>query len=144
MVFGIPFRYSAGYKRGEFDNRMPYFQAAHTTRDARWRGIRLEIERDGRDPNLQPRCLARVDGLGDLTRPWVDDQSAVWLFSGGGAHSLEDLISGRLENGQVEARLFLDYEPGSYWPANSWKRTLKIHEVRIDYDRDTKVVMHQD
>jgi hypothetical protein len=144
MIFGIPYRYSGGYKPGEFDNRMAYFQVAHTTRDARWRGLRLEIERDGRDPNLLPRFLVRIDGIGHLTHPQVDDHSAVWRFSGSGAHSLEDLISGRLENGQIEARLFLDYEKGSYWPSNSWKRTVKIHEVRIDYDRDTRVVMHQD
>jgi hypothetical protein len=144
MVFGIPFRYWDGYKQGQFDNRMPYFQVAHTTRDARWREIRYFIEVGQNDPNLQPHGYLRVDGLGDFTTPNLDDHSAVWHFTKSQQNPLQDYISSRLENGQMETRFFLEYKAGSYWPAHSWKRTMKMHEVRIDYDRDTKVLFHED
>ena len=144
MVFGIPFRYSDGYKEGQFDNRMPYFQTAHATRNARWREIRFQAELDRNDPNLRSHCYVRIDGLGDLTLPGVDEHTAVWHFFKSQQNPLDDYISSRLENGQIESRFFLEYRPGSFWPANSWKRTMKLHEVRIDYDRDTKVLLHED
>ncbi|HKS16831.1 MAG TPA: hypothetical protein VJU16_05935, partial [Planctomycetota bacterium] len=144
MVFGIPFRYWDGYKRGQFDNRMPYFSVGHTTRDARWNELRYQIETGANDANLLPHGYLRVDGLGHFTVPTVDEHSAVWHFFKSQKNTLDEYVSSRLENGQIEARFFLEYKQGSYWPADSWKRTMKIHEVRIDYDRDSKVLMHED
>ena len=144
MVFGIPFRYWDGYKRGQFDNRMPHFALAQTTRNARWREIRYFIEVGQNDPNLAPQGNVRLDGLGDFTTPKLDEHSAVWLFSGAQQYSLQDYVSSKLENGQLETRFFIEYKPGSYWPSQSWKRTMKLQEVRIDYDRDAKVLMHED
>jgi hypothetical protein len=144
MVFGIPFRYWDGYKRGQFDNRMPYFSVAQTTRDARWREFRYQIETGQNDINLLPHGYLRVDGLGHFTIPSVEEHSAVWHFYKSQKNPLDDYISSRLENGQIEARFFLEYKQGSYWPQDSWKRTMKIHEIRIDYDRDPTVLMHED
>lgn len=144
MVFGIPFRYWDGYKQGQFDNRMPYFEAAHTTRDARWKEVRYSIETGQNDPNLLPHGYLRIDGLGDFTAPDVDEHSAVWHWTKSQQNPLGDYVSSRLENGQIEARFFLEYKKGSYWPEHSWKRTMKVHELRIDYDRDTKVLLHED
>ncbi|HEU4338682.1 MAG TPA: hypothetical protein VFS19_01325, partial [Planctomycetota bacterium] len=144
MVFGIPYRYWDGYKPGQFDNRMPYFQLAHTTRDARWKELRYSIEAGQNDPNLLPHAYLRLDGLGDFTRPEEGDHSAVWHYFKNQTNSLNDYVSSRLENGEMELRLFLEYKPGSYWPNHSWKRTMKVNEVRVDYDRDTKVLFHED
>ncbi|HZN61162.1 MAG TPA: hypothetical protein VFC90_02035, partial [Planctomycetota bacterium] len=143
MVFGIPFRYWDGYKPRQFDNRMPYFEAAHTTRNARWRQVRFVTETDRKDANLVPHLYLRIDGLGDFTIPAVGDHSAVGHVFEGRPNPLQDYVSSRLENGQVEARFFLEYKEGSYWPKDSWKRTMKIHEIRIDYDRDTKILLHE-
>jgi hypothetical protein len=144
MVFGIPFRYYDGYKPGEFDNRMPYFQVAHTTRDARWKSLRFEATRDGDDRRLRIHGFVRIDGLGDFTRIARDAHSDVWDFVGAGRHSLEDTVSSRLENGQFDIRWQLEYLRGSYWPADSWKRTWKLKEARVEYDRDTKVLFHEE
>ena len=144
MVFGMPFRYWDGYKRGQFDNRMPHFALGHTTRDSRWREIRYSIEVGQNDPNLQPHGHVRIDGLGDFTTPSLENHSAVWHFAKAQQNQLQDYISSRLDNGQMETRFFLEYRPGSFWPNQSWKRTMKLSEVRIDYDRDTKVLMHED
>jgi hypothetical protein len=144
MVYGIPFRYWDGYKPGQFDDRMPYFQVAHTTRDARWKEARWLIETGQNDPNLLPHEYMRIDGLGDLTVPSVDEHSAVWHIFKTQTHPLDNYISSRLENGEIEVRFFLEYKAGSYWPNHSWKRTMKVHELRIDYDRDTKVLLHED
>jgi hypothetical protein len=144
MVFGLPFRYWDGYKVGQFDNRMPYFQVAHTTRNARWREARHFIEVGSNDPNLLPHAYLRIDGLGEYTIPRLDDHNAVWHFIKQGSNPLEDYTSSRLENGQMEVRFFLEYKTGSFWPNHSWKRTMKINELRIDYDRDTKVLFHED
>ncbi|HKS16700.1 MAG TPA: hypothetical protein VJU16_05260, partial [Planctomycetota bacterium] len=110
MVFGIPFRYWDGYKPRQFDNRMPYFQAAHTTRNARWRAVRFVAEVDSRDRNLVPNVYLRIDGLGDFPIPAVDDHSAVGHFTATRPNPLQDYVSSRLENGQVEARFFLEYK----------------------------------
>ncbi|HEV8420112.1 MAG TPA: hypothetical protein VGR13_02010, partial [Actinomycetota bacterium] len=144
MVFGIPFRYWDGYKEGQFDDKMPYFQVAHTTRNARWRGISYQAELPLADKNLLPHLYVRLDGLGDFTLPKVDEHSAVWHFYKSQSNPLEDFISSRLENGQMELRFFLEYRPGSYWPEHSWKRTMKLLETRLEYDRDTKVLFHED
>lgn len=144
MIFAIPFRYWDGYKEGQFDDKMPYFQVAHTTRNARWRGISAQIELPAGEKNLLPHCYVRLDGLGDFTLPKVDDHSAVWHFYKSQTNPLEDMISSRLENGQMELRFFLEYKPGSYWPEHSWKRTMKFMETRLEYDRDTKVLLHED
>jgi hypothetical protein len=145
MVYGLPYRYSDGFKRGQFDNRMPYFQVAHGTRDARWTELRTQIEMAQNDPNLVPHAILRIDGLGDFVRPSIDDHSAVWHFVKSQTNTLKEAyVSSRNDNGQFEARFFLEYRAGSFWPANSWKRTMKFHEVRMDYDRDTKVLFHED
>jgi hypothetical protein len=144
MVFGIPFRYWDGYKEGQFDNRMPYFQTAHAMRNARWGQVAWKHEVPNKDGRLVVHCYLRIDGLGDLTRPNVDDHSAVWHFFKASQNPLGDYVSSRLENGQVEARFFLEYKQGSYWPEHSWKRTMKLSEVRVEYARDTKVLFHED
>jgi hypothetical protein len=144
MVFGLPFRYWDGYKAGQFDNRMPYFQIAQTTRDARWRELRYSIETGQNDPNLVPHAFVRLDGFGDFTVPAMSEQSSVLHFFKNQQNSLQDYVASRLENGQFEVRLFLEYKPGSFWPEQSWKRTMKVHELRVDYDRDTKVLFHED
>jgi len=144
MVFGIPFRYWDGYKPNEFDNRMPHFQVAQTTRDARWREMRYVIDTGQNDANLLPHAYLRLDGLGEFTIPTLGEHSAVWHFYKSQSNPLQDYVSSRLENGQLEARFFLEYRQGSYWPQDSWKRTMRIHELRIDYDRDMKVLFHEE
>jgi hypothetical protein len=144
MVFGIPVRFRDGFKEGQFDNRMPYFQVAHVTRDARWNGVRVTAAKDADDRLLKIHCRVRIDGHGELERAAVDERGSVRHFADSAWNPLGDFISSRDENGRIDIRFQLEYLEGAYWPSNSWKRTWKLHDVRADYDRNTRVLFHED
>ncbi|MBI4563828.1 MAG: hypothetical protein HY716_03935 [Planctomycetes bacterium] len=143
MAYAIPYRYADGFRLHEFDDRMPHFQVAHTLRGATWHRLSFDYDVPTGDPLVTVHAFVRADGLGDLWQPEVGDQSAVWHFTDGTSNVL-DYVSSRLDAGQIEARFFVGYRPGAYWPAHAWKRTARLKEVRIDYTRETRVLFHED
>ncbi len=149
LVYGIPFRYWDGYKAGQFDNRMAYFGTAHTVRGARWQKFDFDTQVIPADPLVQVHAFVRGDGLGDPWTPALGGKSAVWHFTKNFGNPMLDeqgapFIGYRGEAGQIESRIFVEYRPGAYWPNHAWKKTMRLKEIKIDYDRDNRVLFHEE
>lgn len=145
LVYGIPFRYRDSYRPGAWDNLMPYFQASWTLRGARWRTILWQDEVSQNDQNVVVHCILRADGMGNLfDLPGATDTSLIWDFARGGTPYPITYRAQLRDAGQLDARFEVEYLAGSYWPNHSWKRTPKIKQVDVEYDRDTKVLFHEE
>jgi hypothetical protein len=145
LVYGIPWRYWDGYKPGQWDNRLPYWQASWTVRGARWRAIQWDAELPVGDTNLVVHCQVRCDGVGEIyALPALANDSLTWEFTGDGQAHRIDHASVMREKGQLDARFRIEYRPGSFWPNHSWKRTPRIRSIDVEYDRETKVLFHED
>ena len=60
-------------------------------------------------------------------------------------------MGSRHENdaGQLDCRFYVEYRPGSFdstqpWTTPSWKRTPKLKEIRVEYDRPCQTLYHED
>jgi hypothetical protein len=145
LVYGLPFRYRDSYRAQAWDNLMPYYQASWTLRGARWRTILWQDEVALNDTNVVVHCLVRADGTGNLwDPPGQSDTQLVWEFAKGGTAYPINYRAQIRDAGQLDARFTVEYLPSSFWPNHSWKRTPKIKQVDVEYDRDTKVLFHEE
>jgi hypothetical protein len=150
LAYGIPYRYYDGYKPREFDNTMPYFQWSTKMEMARWGSLTWQQEIPQKDSNIVVHALVRVDGRGELwDPPGQTDQTLVWDFTMPGATNRIDRVGYLQDAGQLDVRFHFEYRPGSFdaaqpWNAHSWKRAPKIKELRVEYDRPTQTLYHED
>jgi hypothetical protein len=145
MVYGIPFRFRDSYRPQTWDNLMPYYQASWTVRGARWLSITWTEELPLGDTNLVVHCLVRADGVGNLfDAPVLSDDTLVWEFTKGNTANPLMHTSSLRDAGQLDARFMIEYLPGSFWPNHSWKRAPRIRRVDAQFDRETKVLFHEE
>src|SRR5205814_2111108 len=150
LVYGIPWRYHDTYKAQEFDSSMAYFQWSAKMELANWRTF-LWKEVPINDPNVVVHSLVRFDGKGEFfDRPAISDNVLLMEFltppqSGAKLNRVSHLN----EAGQLDVRFYVEYRPGSYdasqpWNAMSWKKTPKIREIQVEYDRPMQTLYHED
>jgi hypothetical protein len=145
LVYGLPWRYWDSHRRFHWDERMPYYQLSTTRRGARWRSLRWLEERPSDDMNLVAHVFVRADGLGELYGPALAaGTSRVWEFTQGGVANKLDHAAGMLDAGQLDVRFTFEWRPSSFWPGHSWKRAMRILQVDVESERDTKVLFHED
>lgn len=149
LVYGIPFRYFDTYKAQEFDNSMSYFQWSTKMELANWRTFTWTQEIQPADPNVVVHCLVRIDGKGEFyDRPGLTDNVLLLEYIAPANHKINR--TGYLNQaGQLDARFYVEYRPGSFdatqpWNALSWKRTPKIKEIQVEYDRPVQTLYHED
>jgi hypothetical protein len=141
LVYFLPYRFWDTYKPQQFDNRMSYYQAATGMDAARWRNIKWTEEKPGNnDPNLVARVLVRVDGKGE----WTDAPGQQILeFTNGTQANTINRIGSQNDPGRLEMRVLFQYQAG-FWPQHSWKRAIRIKEIKVEYDRPTRILYHED
>jgi len=124
---------------------MAYGQVSATLPDAFWRSVSWEEAVVPPDPGLRLRVLARVDGMAEFFDPPGNGASnLLWdLVGGGTAHRIDRAGTLNLA-GQLDLRYFVEYRPGSFWPADSWKRTPRLYQIRVDYERATRTLYHEE
>ncbi|MBI2931244.1 MAG: hypothetical protein HYY16_06305, partial [Planctomycetes bacterium] len=145
LVYGIPSRYWDTYRPQQFDDEMAYFQASITRRGARWRTVQWQQEVPQDDPLVRTHCLVRADGMGEFTdAPVRDGRTQLWDFTTPNAPNAIDYVSGRRDAGQLDARFYVEYLPGAYWPNHAWKRSPKIQRLQVEMERPTRVLYHED
>ena len=150
LAYGIPWRFWDGYKPTEFDNRMPYHQVSIRMEDAFWRTVSWTTELPPGDTNVSIMAIVRMDGRGEY---WdtggPSDASLVWASTKGQESLTLNRRGTRNDAGQLDMRFYVDYAQGSFdaqqsWMTHSWKRTPKLKEVRVSYERPTRTLYHED
>ena len=145
LAYGIPFRYWDTYRAEAFDSRQAYYQASTTFRGANWRTVGWTEHMPAADRGLRTRCTVRVDGMGEMWElPAVDDRHLLWDFATPNAANQVGRMSGMRDQGQLDIRFQVEYLSGCYWPAHGWKRSPRIKQIQVEYDRPFKVVYHED
>jgi hypothetical protein len=152
LVYGLPWRYWDTYKPREFDNTMSYYQWSTKLEGAQWRSVQWTEEIPANDPNIKVHALVRVDGKAEWWEaPGQTGSAGAHLFEFVGAGGKKTLNRTGYQNdaGQLDVRFYWEYRPGSFdatapWNAHSWKRAPKIKEIRVEYDRPTRVLHHED
>jgi hypothetical protein len=149
LVYGMPWRYHDTYKPQEFDNTMCYYQWSTKMDLANWRTLTWTQEMTPADPNVVVHCLVRVDGKGEFfDRPAMSDNVLLMEFLSPGGNKINRV--GHLNDaGQLDVRFYVEYKPGSFdatqpWNTMSWKRTPKIKQIQIEYDRPLQTLYHED
>ena len=149
LVYGMPYRYTDTYKAQEFDSTMSYFQWSTKMELANWRTMSWVQEVPLQDPNLVVHCLVRVDGKGEFfDRPAMNDNVQLLEFLTAGNAKI-NRTGYQNEAGQLDVRFYVEYKSGSFdavqpWNTMSWKRALKIKELRVEYDRPLQTLYHED
>jgi hypothetical protein len=150
LVYALPFRYYDTYKPEQFDNRMTYFQWSMKMDQARWKGLSWVQEIPQADPKIVVHALVRLDGEGELFEaPGIGEDKLLYEFLDPGAKNVIERVGFRRDAGQFDARFLVQWRPGSFeatkpWDTHSWKRAPKIKEIRVEYDRPTRVLYHED
>lgn len=150
LVYGIPFRFWDTYKPHEFDNRMAYFQWSAQLDLAKWHALGWTQEIPGNDPHIAVHALVRLDGKGELYNPaGQNDDQLVYDFANGGAPNPINRIGWQKEAGLIDVRFVFEYRKGAFdsqnpWDAHAWKKTPKIKDVTVTYDRPSKTLYHED
>jgi hypothetical protein len=150
LVYGIPWRYWDTYKPLEFDSRMASYQWSTKMDLARWKTVKWTQEIFQVDPNIVVHCLARIDGKGEFyDAPGLTDTSLLLEFTQPQGANRVDRTGFLQDAGQLDLRFYVEYRQGSFDPTQpaavaSWKRTPRIKEIRVEYDRPTQVLYHED
>jgi hypothetical protein len=145
LAYGIPFRYWDTYHAESFDNRQAYYHVATTFRGANWRTVGWTEHMPAADRGLRTRCTVRVDGMGEMWElPAVNDSHLLWDFAAPNTANQVGRMSGMRDQGQLDVRFQVEYLQGCYWPAHGWKRSPRLKQIQVEYDRPFKVVYHED
>jgi hypothetical protein len=150
LVYGLPWRYWDTYKPLEFDNTMSYFQWSAKMDLANWRSVAWTQELPAGDTNIVVHALVRVDAKGEWwDPPGVNDKKILYEFANGGRRNVVDRIGYQNDPGQFDVRFYWEYKQGSFdpaapWNSPSWKRAPKLKELRVEYDRPTQTLHHED
>lgn len=152
LVYGIPWRYWDTYKAKEFDNTMSYYQWSAKLEGANWRSVLWTEEIPQSDPNIAVHALVRLDGKAEFYEaPGQAGNAGAHLFEfvGGGGKKTINRTGYQMDAGQFDIRFYWEYKQGSFdpaapWTTHSWKRTPKIKEIRVEYDRPTRTLHHED
>ncbi|MHC4606123.1 MAG: PilX N-terminal domain-containing pilus assembly protein [Planctomycetota bacterium] len=144
LAYGIPFRYWDTYQPQEFDNRMCYWQVSAGIPDAAWGRVSWESKTVADDPNVLLHVLVRVDGMNEFYDPPNGQSKFLREFTRPKAANDLNLVGYINQPGQLDIRFYVEYAQSSYWPNDSWKRTPRLYEVRIEYERATKILYHED
>lgn len=150
LVFGIPWRYWDNHKRQEFDNRMPFFQWSAQLSLANWKTVTWTEEVPKQDPNVVVHAIARLDGRGEFwDLPGVTDESLIYENKLGQTSIPIRRIGHEGDAGQFDLRFTVEYRPNAFdalepWNSNSWKRAPKLKVIRVDYDRPTQTLHHEE
>ncbi len=152
LVYGIPWRYWDTYKVREFDNTMSYWQWSTRLDGANWRSLQWTEEIPSGDKNIVVHALLRLDGKAEFWEaPGQTGNVGAHLFefAGGGGKKTINRSGYQQDAGQLDVRFYWEYKPSSFdarapWTAHSWKRAPKIKELRVEYDRPTQVLHHED
>jgi hypothetical protein len=150
LVYGIPWRYWDTYKAREFDNTMSYFQWSTKMDLSNWRSVSWTQELPSGDSNLVVHALVRVDAKGEFWDPPGNSANTIlYEFANGGARSSINRVGYQNDPGQLDVRFYWEYRQGSFdpaapWNSPSWKRTPKIKELRVEYDRPLQILHHED
>jgi hypothetical protein len=152
LVYGIPWRYWDTYKPREFDNTMSYYQWSTKLEGATWRSVQWVEEIPSGDKNIAVHALVRLDGKAEFWEAPGQTGSAgahLFEFTGGGGKKTINRSGYQLDAGQFDIRFYWEYRPGAFdvnapWASNSWKRAPKIKEIRVDYERPTQTLHHED
>jgi hypothetical protein len=149
LVYGMPWRYYDTYLPLQFDSTMCYYQWSTKMDLANWRTLSWVQEVTPADPNVVVHCLVRMDGKGEFyDRPAMSDQVLLMEFVNAGNNRINRV--GHLNDaGQLDVRFYVEYKPGSFdaaqpWNSMSWKRTPKIKQIQVDYDRPLQTLYHED
>lgn len=152
LVYGLPWRYWDTYKSKEFDNTMSYYQWSTKLDSAHWRSVQWTEEIPGGDPNIQVHALVRLDGKAEFYEaPGQAGNTGAHLFEfvGGGGKKTINRTGYQMDAGQLDVRFYWEYKQGSFdpaapWTTPSWKRSPKIKEIRVEYDRPLRTLHHED
>lgn len=139
LAYAIPWRHADTYVAREFDNRMAYWQVSATIPDARWGAVTWEEDR-GEEP-VELHVLVRVDARGEFTDP---PGAHLFDFTDPAIPNRVDLTGSTNEAGQIDLRFVVEYKAGSFWPNDAWKRTPRLFEARVEYERPTRTLHHED
>ncbi|MBI2901025.1 MAG: hypothetical protein HYY17_12640 [Planctomycetes bacterium] len=142
LAYAIPWRYHDTYAAGEFDNRMAYWQVSTTVPDARWGRLSWEARVPGDDPLVRLHVLVRVDGRGEFTDP--PDGEHLFDFIDPEAPNRIDRTGGTHDAGQLDVRFAVEYRPGSFRPNDAWKKTPRLFQVGVEYERPTRALHHEE
>ncbi len=150
LVYGLPWRYWDTYKAKEFDNTMAYFQWSTKLELAQWRNLRWMQELPQGEQNIVVHALVRMDGMGEFwDPPAMSDMTALMESTTPGGPINLKRLGHQNDAGQLDVRFYTEYRPNSFdaqapEQAHSWKRIPKIKEIRVDYDRPSRVLYHED
>jgi hypothetical protein len=129
LVYAIPFRYFDAFRPGEFDDAMPFFQAATSIPNAHWHDITWEEEAA---PLTAVRASVRIDGKKPVWDADVVGRGKI------GRHSTKATWA------LVEVRLNFEYKAGAFFPNDAWKSTPRFRSISLTYDRPWSVLFHSE
>lgn len=150
LVYGLPWRFWDTYKAQEFDSRMVYYQWSTKMDLAKWDDVTWVQEVPQNDPNIVVHALARVDGRGEFwDPPAVSDKTLLYMNAPGQTTLRVDRVGFMQDAGQFDLRFYVEYKRESFdatqpWGFHSWKRAPKIRDIKVEYDRPTQVLYHED
>jgi hypothetical protein len=150
LVYGLPYRFYDTYKARQFDNTMAYYQWSTKMDLAKWHSFWWDSSVPQGDKNIVIHALVRMDGRGEwYDPPAVNDTHLLWEFHTPDAQNPLNRIGHENDAGQLDCRFYVEYRPGSFdstqpWTTPSWKRTPKLKEIRVEYDRPCQTLYHED
>jgi hypothetical protein len=132
LAYAIPFRYWDRYSPHSYDNSIVHFHATLPVIDADWKRIHWIEEGDNSDPNLDVHMKVRIDSCGE----WEQAQPDVISTRSGRVFTFNEPLGKNpinVRGSRAEVRCLFEYRRGSF-QSNSWKRTIHIADIYVDYD----------
>jgi hypothetical protein len=129
---------------------MPYYQWSAKMDLANWKTATIDFDIPQKDPLIQIAAFARVDGKGEFWEPGPNDASLVYTNGNPPGPTIKINRTGfHQDAGQLDFRFHVHYLPGAFqalqpWDTVSWRRTPKIRQITVDYDRPTQTLYHED
>ncbi|HLY09040.1 MAG TPA: hypothetical protein VKW04_07055 [Planctomycetota bacterium] len=150
LAYGMPFRMWDTYKARQFDNSMVYFQWSTNLDLAHWNTYMWNQMLPQGEKNIVVHGMARIDGKGEWWDPPALNDLTLLVDSVTGNGNVKVNRTGYLNDaGQFDVRFYVEYKPGSFDSQNprtaeSWKRTPKIQQIQVEYDRPIQTLHHED
>jgi hypothetical protein len=101
------------------------------------------------DPNIVVHAMVRFDAKGEFyDKPGITDKVLLQDFITPSGNKL-NRVGHMNDAGQLDVRFYVEYKSGSFdatqpWNVHTWKRTPKIREIDVEYDRPVKTLYHED
>ncbi|MDQ7780519.1 MAG: hypothetical protein RDV41_12560, partial [Planctomycetota bacterium] len=141
LAYAIPFRYWDRFSAHSYDSSLVRFDATIPVIDAFWKRIHWTEEHDSGDPNLDVHIKVRLDTCGEweMARSGTTPPKRAQVFSFNEPIGKNPL---NVRGNRAELRCLWEYKKGSF-STNSWKKTVFIGDIFVDYEAKTTSLSHR-